>query len=108
MAITIFVSWLNLAGYFIGDQMVGGAENQNRDFLLLQIAAKVTVCIHPVGHLMALSCRPSHISRICFAYKIRSLGVVCGRIFGDSNHGCRQSSSHVCTWHTPWIAQLSL
>lgn len=39
MAITIFVTWLNLAGYFIGDQMAGGAGNQNRDFLLLQISA---------------------------------------------------------------------
>lgn len=46
MAITGFVAWLNLAGYFIGDQMAGGAENRDRDFLLLQIAAKVTVRSH--------------------------------------------------------------
>lgn len=44
MAVTGFVTWLNLAGYFLGDQMPGGAANRDRDFLLLQVAAKVTVC----------------------------------------------------------------
>lgn len=43
MAVTGFVTWLNLAGYFLGAQMPGGAANRDRDFLLLQITAKVTV-----------------------------------------------------------------
>lgn len=43
MAVTGFAAWLNLAGYFLGDQMPGGAANRDRDFLLLQIAAKITV-----------------------------------------------------------------
>ncbi|KAK8035242.1 hypothetical protein PG993_010237 [Apiospora rasikravindrae] len=42
VGITIFLTWLNLTGYFIGDQLSGGAANHDRDFLLLQIAAKIT------------------------------------------------------------------
>jgi hypothetical protein len=43
MALTGFLAWLNITGYFLGDQMIGGPGNRDRDFLLLQIAAKITV-----------------------------------------------------------------
>ncbi|KAK8135957.1 hypothetical protein PG984_003897 [Apiospora sp. TS-2023a] len=42
VGITAFLTWLNLTGYFLGDQLAGGAANHDRDLLLLQIAAKIT------------------------------------------------------------------
>lgn len=40
---TAILGYLNLTGYFIGDQLKGGASARARDMLLLQIAAKVMV-----------------------------------------------------------------
>ncbi|KAK8099967.1 hypothetical protein PG999_010341 [Apiospora kogelbergensis] len=42
IGVTGFLAWLNLTGYFLGDQLAGGAANHDRDQLLLQIAAKIT------------------------------------------------------------------
>lgn len=43
IAVTVVLAYLNLAGYFIGDQLAGGAPARARDMLLLQIAAKIMV-----------------------------------------------------------------
>lgn len=102
MAITAFVVWLNLAGYFIGDQMAGGAENRNRDFLLLQIAAKFTVCNHVPRHSLIIP------TQGFLSNETRPAGVVCGRVSSDHDYGHRPSAGHVNTWHTPRSAQLPL
>jgi len=43
IACTAVLGYLNLTGYFVGDQINGGASARARDTLLLQIAAKVMV-----------------------------------------------------------------
>lgn len=97
MAVTGFVAWLNLAGYLLGDQMPGGAANRDRDFLLLQVAAKITVCGHPKS------------SVVCkyLAHCIYPVGVVRGRIFGLDDYERCPSSSLVTARYPSWIDQLS-
>lgn len=96
MAVTGFVTWLNLAGYFLGDQMPGGAANRDRDFLLLQIAAKVTVCHYTQNSMI----------REDFAYHVRSAGTICGRISGISDHEYHPDTSIIIAWYPSRAVQL--
>lgn len=97
MAVTSFVTWLNVAGYFLGDQMPGGAANRDRDFLLLQIAAKVTVRHYTQKSTI----------REDFAYHVRSAGVICGRISGIGDHERRPDTSVVIAWYPSRAVQLA-
>lgn len=97
MAVTGFVTWLNVAGYSLGDQMPGGAANRDRDFLLLQIAAKVTVRHYTQKSTI----------REDFTYHVRSAGTVCGGIPGIGGHERCPDTSFVIAWYPSRAIQLS-
>lgn len=87
MAVTGFVTWLNLAGYFLGDQMPGGARTRDRDFLLLQIAAKITVCHYLQNHMIREDFAYRVLQEFCMVASLASAIMDIVRTQALSSHG---------------------